>query len=57
MIVGLMSRTDTVCPKCGTQKVPTKEKINGQDTQDFICRDCGHIGWWRSFHPEVKEED
>ena len=47
-----MKRAGAVCPKCGSTKTPAKEKINGQDTQDLICMDCDHIGWWADFQPE-----
>jgi hypothetical protein len=51
-----MIRSNTVCPECGSKSTPIKEKIMGQDTQDLICRDCKHIGWWKDFQPKEKEE-
>lgn len=51
-----MIRANAVCPKCGSKSTPVKEKICGQDTQDLICRDCKHIGWWKDFQPKEQEE-
>ena len=47
-----MKRSGAVCPKCGSEKTPMKEKIMGQDTQDLICLDCKHIAWWTDFQPD-----
>jgi predicted nucleic-acid-binding Zn-ribbon protein len=52
-----MKRDGAVCPKCGSTKTPTKEKIMGQDTQDLICADCKHTGWWTDFQPENQEKN
>ncbi|WP_345852422.1 hypothetical protein [Shewanella algae] len=51
-----MKRAGAVCPECGSTSTPMKEKIMGQDTQDLICVDCKHIGWWASFQPKKQEE-
>lgn len=29
----------------------------GQDTQDLICCDCKHIGWWKDFQPKEQENN
>lgn len=52
-----MKRAGAVCPKCGSTKTPTKEKIMGQDTQDLICVDCNHTAWWSNFQPENQNKD
>lgn len=49
-----MKRSGAICPKCGSASTPAKEKIMGQDTQDLICLDCKHIGWWKDFQPKDK---
>jgi predicted nucleic-acid-binding Zn-ribbon protein len=49
-----MKRSGAICPKCGSTSTPAKEKIMGQDTQDLICLDCKHIGWWKDFQPKDK---
>lgn len=51
-----MKRSGAVCPECGSTATPHKEKIMGQDTQDLICADCDHIGWWASFQPENQKK-
>ncbi|WP_040393327.1 hypothetical protein [Cellvibrio sp. BR] len=51
-----MQRAGAVCPECGSTKTPRKEKIMGQDTQDLICADCRHVGWWASFQPKNQKE-
>lgn len=51
-----MNRDGAVCPECGSNKRPYKEKIMGQDTQDLICAECNHIGWWTSFQPENQKK-
>lgn len=55
--MNFMSRSNTVCPGCGSKKTLIKEKMMGQDTQDFICSECKHVDWWRSFHPGNKDKD
>ncbi|OHY89562.1 hypothetical protein BI375_23490 [Vibrio rotiferianus] len=36
------------CPKCSSEDT-YKEKINGMDTGDRVCRSCGHITSASSF--------
>ncbi|MGF1836793.1 TFIIB-type zinc ribbon-containing protein [Photobacterium sanguinicancri] len=36
------------CPKCSSKNT-SKERINGSDTGDRICKDCGHITSSNSF--------
>ena len=52
-----MKRAGAVCPKCGSQKTPYKEKIMGQDTQDLICAECNYTAWWTDFQAKDKNRN
>ena len=51
-----MKRAGAIFPECCSTKTPSKENIMRLDTQDLICADCGHIGWWSSFKPKKENE-
>jgi len=39
------------------QKHTYKRENHGRDTQDLMCYDCKHIGWWKDFQPKEQEEN
>ncbi|WP_218420058.1 TFIIB-type zinc ribbon-containing protein [Alteromonas lipotrueae] len=43
-----------ICPKCGSEDT-YKERVNGADSGDRICKSCGYTTSANSFKP--KEED
>ena len=52
----MMQLRGGACPECGVMATHP-ERIMGAQTLDVVCDSCGHIGWWKDFHPDAAKND